>query len=87
MKTIKVYYYPDRYGTRPAEDWKVLPVADSVAEVLEGRYETAEDLYNASEFLTTVTFAIERLLQLERGTDEYINVCIDRIEIVQEGTV
>ena len=85
MKTIKVYYHSAVYGTRSAEDWKVLPVADSVAEELEGRYETVEDIQKASEFLTTVTFAIERLLQLERGTDEYINVCIDRIEIVQDG--
>lgn len=85
MKTIKIYYHTG-YCQERCQQWKVLPVADSAAEELEGSYESAEDIYAAGDFYPLAGFAVERLLQLERGTTDYISAFIDRIEIVREGT-
>lgn len=85
MKTIKIYYHTG-YCQARCQQWMVLPAADSAAEELEGSYESAEDIYAAGDLYSIAGFAVEKLLQLERGTTEYINAYIDRIEIVQEGT-
>ena len=85
MKTIKIYYHTG-YCQERCQQWMALPAADAVAEGLEGSYESAEDIYAAGDFYPLAGFAIERLLQLERGTTDYISAFIDRIEIVQEVT-